>query len=41
MFKLRVTDSADAESLRDERPLVLAGVEKKDFVPLLRFLYPM
>ena len=41
MFKLRVTDGAEAEGLRDERPLVLESVEKKDFVPLLRCLYPM
>ncbi len=41
MFKLRVTNSAEAEGLRDERPLVLTSVKKKDFVPLLRCLYPM
>ena len=33
---------AEADShLTDAQPLVLQGVEKKDFIPLLRCLYPM
>ncbi|KAF8331245.1 hypothetical protein F5887DRAFT_1176392 [Amanita rubescens] len=32
---------AEADGLTDTQPLVLRGVEKKDFIPLLRCLYPM
>ena len=32
---------AEADGLTDAQPLVLQGVEKKDFIPLLRCLYPM
>ncbi|KAF8345182.1 hypothetical protein F5887DRAFT_917466 [Amanita rubescens] len=32
---------AEADGLTDTQPLVLRGVEEKDFIPLLRCLYPM
>ena len=32
---------AEADGLTDAQPLVLRGVEKKDFIPLLQCLYPM
>lgn len=33
--------SAEADGLTDTQPLVLQDVEKKDFIQLLRCLYPM
>ncbi|KAF8345183.1 hypothetical protein F5887DRAFT_917467 [Amanita rubescens] len=32
---------AETDGLTEAQPLVLRGVEKKDFIPLLRCLYPM
>ena len=32
---------AEADGLMDRKPVILNGVEKKDFVPLLRCLYPL
>ena len=32
---------AGVDGISDERPLVLKGIEKKDFIQLLRCLYPL
>ena len=40
MFKLPVPQGAVADGLSDNQPLVLDGIEKKDFVQLLRCIYP-
>jgi hypothetical protein len=34
-------EGVEAKGSSDKQPLVLEGIEKKDFVPLLRFLYPL
>ena len=41
MFKLPVPEGAEADGLSDNQPLVLRGIEKTDFVRLLRCLYPL
>ena len=40
MFELPVPPGAVADGLSDNQPLVLEGIEKKDFVQLLRCIYP-
>jgi len=41
MFQLPVSEGAEADGSSDKQPLVLGGIEKKDFVLLLRCLYPL
>ena len=41
MFRSPVPGGAKADGLSDNQPLVLNGIEKKDFVQLLRCLYPL
>ncbi|KAF8331243.1 hypothetical protein F5887DRAFT_218845 [Amanita rubescens] len=41
MFELPVPEGVEADGSSDKQPLVLEGIEKKDFVPLLRCLYPL
>ena len=41
MFELPVPAGVEADGSSDTKPLVLEGIEKKDFVSLLRCLYPL
>ncbi|KAF8345177.1 hypothetical protein F5887DRAFT_1158971 [Amanita rubescens] len=41
MFELPVPEGVEADGSSDKQPLVLESIEKKDFVPLLRCLYPL
>ncbi|KAF8331241.1 hypothetical protein F5887DRAFT_1074552 [Amanita rubescens] len=41
MFERPVPEGTEADGSSDKQPLVLGGIEKKDFVPLLRCLYPL
>ncbi|KAF8632432.1 hypothetical protein AX15_001876 [Amanita polypyramis BW_CC] len=41
MFTIPVPGGVEADGSSDKQPLVLEGIEKKDFVLLLRCLYPL
>ena len=41
MFEFPVPEGIEADGSSDKQPLVLEGIEKKDFVPMLRCLYPL
>ncbi|KAM6501888.1 hypothetical protein JOM56_001865, partial [Amanita muscaria] len=40
MFKIPQPEGIESDGSSDERPLILEGIEKQDFIQLLRFLYP-
>ncbi|KAF8632455.1 hypothetical protein AX15_001888 [Amanita polypyramis BW_CC] len=40
MFSLPVPESVEADGSSDKQPLTLDGIQKRDFIPLLRCLYP-
>ncbi|KIL66381.1 hypothetical protein M378DRAFT_23362 [Amanita muscaria Koide BX008] len=40
MFKIPQSESIGPDGSSDERPLILKGIQKQDFIQLLRFLHP-
>ncbi|KAM6501893.1 hypothetical protein JOM56_001870 [Amanita muscaria] len=40
MFNIPQPEGMEPDGSSDERPLILEGIQKQDFIQLLRFLYP-